>query len=55
MMQKKKNDLEPVGLHIIDARVLETKDLVSTSFLTGNEAGNCVDSSMKSVDTYVLC
>ncbi|KAF3962427.1 hypothetical protein CMV_013063 [Castanea mollissima] len=37
MMQKEKNDLEPVGLHIIDACVLETKDPVGTSFLTGIE------------------
>ena len=54
MMQKEKNYLEPVGLHIIDSCVLETKDPVGTSFLTGIEAGNCGDSSMKSVDTYVL-
>ena len=48
MMQKEKNDLEPVGLHIIDACVLETKDPVGTSFLTRIEAGNCGDSSMES-------
>ena len=54
MMQKEKNDLEPVGLHIIDACVLETKDPVGKSFLTGIEAGSCGDSSMKSVDTDFL-
>ena len=52
-MQKEKNDLEPVGLHMIDACVRETKDPVGTSFLAGNEAENCADSSMKNVDTDV--
>ena len=60
--------MKAVGLHIndacvlflffcfliSDACVLETKDPVGTSFLAGNEAGNYADSSMKSVDTYVL-
>ena len=52
-VQKEKNDLEPVGLHMIDACVRETKDPVGTSFLAGNEAENCADSSMKNVDMNV--
>ncbi|KAK4595861.1 hypothetical protein RGQ29_014087 [Quercus rubra] len=52
-VQKEKNDLEPVGLHMIDACVRETKDPVGTSFLVGNEAENCANSSMKNVDTDV--
>ena len=54
MKQKEKNELEAVGLPIIDvcvlfllfffflisdACVLETKDPIGTSFLTGNEVG----------------
>ena len=50
---QKENDLEPVGLHMIDACVRETKDPVGTSFLVGNEAENCANSSMKNVDTDV--
>ncbi|KAF3967334.1 hypothetical protein CMV_008666 [Castanea mollissima] len=53
LVQKGKNDLEPVGLHMIDAYVSETKETVGTSFLAGNEVEDCADSSMKNVDTDV--
>ncbi|GMY21582.1 DNA polymerase zeta catalytic subunit-like, partial [Fagus crenata] len=53
MMQKVKNDSEPVGFHTIDACVRETKDPINTSFLSGNEAGNCARRCMKNADTDV--
>uniref|UniRef100_A0A2N9IM45 DNA polymerase n=1 Tax=Fagus sylvatica TaxID=28930 RepID=A0A2N9IM45_FAGSY len=53
MMQKVKNDSEPVGFHTIDACVRETKDPINTSFLSGNEAGNCAGRFMKNADADV--
>ncbi|GMY18883.1 DNA polymerase zeta catalytic subunit-like [Fagus crenata] len=53
MMQKVKNDSEPIGFHTIDACVRETKDPINTSFLSGNVAGNCAGRFMKNADTDV--
>ena len=53
MMQKVKNDSEPVGFHTIDACVRETKDPINTSFLSGNEASHCAGRFMKNADTDV--